>query len=288
MIPVTVEWKLYGDPYKIEGIIVDSKQQNNRRVLNITSDDDDGSFANDGIFYSDPEGRYSVTKKSEKQAERFVFLDTTIGENSMTPDEIDRAIKDDLKDRLLFKLPYYIDTYVKHGNDKEVRQKITETIPYWQTLDHEKVVYRGQKRSEEIRTQPQYFFSTSSVISVARRSDFFDENVMCCLFILHVQPGVKYYEIPNKSTRDFEYEVLLEGNGVFYTEKDQRSRGFHQLTFEEAINRNIIGIDEYTPEDRTKKVGIFEAWYFPPTAGGRKRRKTYKKKNRRRQTRRRI
>jgi len=298
MIPVTVAWKSSGDAYKIEGTIVDSTQRNNRQLLTIKTDDSDGYFAKDGIFYSDPGGRYSITKKNEKQAERFGFLDTTSDENynqrtkPMTPDEIDRAIKVKLNELLLSNLPYHIDTYVKHGNDVNARAKITETIDFWETYDKEVTLYRGQKRNQEIRTRPQYFFSTSSELSVAARYDFFDPNEMCCLFIIHVQPGVKHYDIPNESTRDYEYEVLLEGNGVFYTHKDRRSRGFRQLTLEEAINEHklqVLGNDDPTPEELPQPTGVFEAYYFPPATGGsRKRRKTYKKKNRKRQTRRRI
>lgn len=256
------------------------------------------------IYYSTPSGRYQLKYEGIRPQDRFDRILSDVVEEKDLESKLNKEIQELNEQQIRLKekaeeavtkqnlktlnIDEYIDTYVEHGKNIEARQKITESIPKWPTLKNEMILYRGQKQRREITTQKDYFFSTSSVISVATGSDFFDKNVMCCLFVLHVQPGVKYYEIPNKPTRDFEYEVLLEGNGIFYTDKQQTSRGFRQLTFEEAINRKIIGIDEYTPEDRTQNVGVFEAYYFPPTTGGRKRRKTNKKKNRRRQTKRRI
>jgi hypothetical protein len=120
---------------------------------------------------------------------------------------------------------------------------------------------------------------------------------------------VKYYNVSKEASGNMmETEVLLEGNGVFYTDRERRNPGVRQLTFGEVMaRRDELGIFEETLIGRTAAgdvisanaivregarpedlVGIFEGYYFPPGSGG-KRRKTSrnKRKTRRRLTRKR-
>ena len=228
----------------------------------------------------------------------------------MTDAEIDEAITkeieilDSAEAELLKKLKLQLDaavrTYVRHGNDKNAKEIIARNIDrLWPTLDKEITVYRGQLNAQEIKTSPappRYFFSTSEMDSVSTGLKFFSHTDKCCLFILHIQPGVKYFTVTSDlAGGEIEKEILIEGNGTFYQDKEKTTSGFRQLTLQEVKQKKNI-LDTYnqffrTEKDTTKKVGVFEAYYFPPTrqGGRRNRRKTYRiKKLRRRQTRKRT
>lgn len=270
-----------------------------RTILQLEIEDDD--YRTDGVFYSMPDGPYEL--RYEGKTARFDFLPfwgTTIAEDKLG-DTIEQTIREDAEQRLKTN----IEKYVKNGNDVNAKKEITKTIDLvWRTMDTETLVYRGQKRAQEIRTSPQSFFSTSKDATVATESTFFSYEEKCCLFVLHIQPGVKYYNVGSLSGGLLETEMLIEGNGKFYKDKGKTLLGFRQLTVQELLfkknelNINSIYLEffrsgkdlpkELQQTELQKKTGVFEAYYFPPATGGRKRRNTYRKKNRRRQTRRRI
>lgn len=292
---------------------------------------------NDGVFYSVPNGKYLLTYEIvvdgilQERSESFDFL-AFYGRD---PREINLYVeiqeeeerKRTARERALEKLENNVNEYVRHGTSKRARAAITEVIDeLWPTLDQEITVFRGQTNpfSREILTRPDSFFSTSTSKGVSVAKPFFSFEDKCCLFILHVQPGVKYYKVTKTTTGLMESEYLIEGNGRFYQDREQTTPGFRELTMEEVsefvfkgenyhpglfennnnntrnrneIHRNILKNFErsFGPKTHTKngktleqKSGIFEAYYFPPAdkIQGGKRRKTYKnKKNKRRHTR---
>jgi hypothetical protein len=331
------------DQFDSKGTIVESIERNNRKLIRVKIDErEEGSPLEDGFLFSYPLGKIYIQYPNKEGYERFEFVDTSLKldkegglvfrDTPITDAEIDEEIYSIIE----AKLQKAVKTYIAHGNDKNARTIIADSIDtVWPTLDKEIVVYRGQLNTNEIKTvpaPPRYFFSTSSSPEVSTRESFFSHEEKCCLFIIHVQPGVKYYNIGNDATM-LEAEILIEGNGTFYQDKQRSSTGFRRLTLGDLINRigdvraddlegeqkalvnvyiqhfypnrfNIPAgedeIEEYQEildslktldnSELQRTIGVFEAYYFPPTReGGRKRRKTYRnKKNRRRHTRKRT
>ena len=90
----------------------------------------------------------------------------------------------------------------------------------------------------------------------------------------------------------FEAEILVEGNGKFYQNKEKTVPGFREIPIEELnareINRGLFGEKTHTKAGKIleQKSGIFEAYYFPPETrnnveGGRRKpkRQTRRRKN---------
>lgn len=227
------------------------------------------------------------------------------------------------------KMKELMHAYVMNSNDKRVRSGISEVMYTWPELNREIIVFRGQRNPmvQEIRTSPETFFSTSLDWWLANHQ-FTSEKDQCCLFVIRAQPGVKYYstvgeieeairkynnvraqkegaETAFNEYAGFEEEVLLEGNGQFYQDKEKTRPGFRELTAEELV---ALGIDfgerpmTHQQSEKTVKqtTGVFEAYYFPRTEpelyqgfmlGGRlpkkggKRRKTRKQHKKSRKTR---
>jgi hypothetical protein len=201
-----------------------------------------------------------------------------------------------------------VTKYQSNSNNPSILLGIRNQIFAWPTLEREITVFRGQRDPmvQLIRTAPHRFFSTS-LDWVTSDQQFASYNDKCCLFVIHAQPGVKYYSIVgdiNEAIRNynavragnesasnrlsereaFEEEVLLEGNGVFYKDKAKTARGFRELSVEE-LDRLKIGIGErpmtHTENGKTvtQTTGVFEAYYFPPEGNnkqGGKRRKSRK------------
>lgn len=304
---VTIESRITGNSFDTTGTITESIQRNGRTILRVKIDDgEEGSTLEDGVLFSYPEGRIYI-RYPNGDYKRFEFVNTIFDftayserESPMTDAEIDTAIDKEIenieigkKQRFKKQLNEAVARYVRHGNDENARKVIVDNIDrIWPTLDKEITVYRGQLNAREIRTTPHSFFSTSTMDSVSTGNKFFSHEEKCCLFILHVQPGVKYFDVGELAGGMSEKEILIEGNGTFYQDKGMNVSGFRQLTVQEV--KGIRDTYDYffkTEKDLQKKIGVFEAYYFPPTRNGgrRKRRKTYKnKKNRRRQTRKRT
>lgn len=294
-------------------------------------------YYNDGVFYSVPNGKFLLTYEMvvdgilQERSESFDYL-SFYGRD---PREInvyaeiqhEEEKKRTARERALEKLENNVNDYVRHGTNRRAISAIVEVIDeLWPTLDQEITVFRGQNNpfTQEILTRPNSFFSTSDMMGVSVAEPFFSFKNKCCLFILHVQPGVKYYRVAKTTTGLMEREYLIEGNGRFYQDREQTKPGFRELTMEEVsefifkgenyhprlfennnndqreaneMHRNRLKNYErsFGPMTHTKNgktveqmSGVFEAYYFPPVrrvAGG-KRRKTHKnKKSKRRQTR---
>lgn len=320
-ISVHLEYYNEGTTDTRNAIITGSVTRNNRRLLKIRIV---GNYADpfvDGILVSAEKGEVRITYDSGKK-ETFTLVNTSVDDDysrrtqPITLTELDKQIEqrlDAIEKRITPEeyLQYHLEKeqdelndavkrYVEHGNDRVARNTITDYIDkLWPTLDNEITVYRGQLNAQEIKTSPappRYFFSTSEMDSVSTGLKFFSHTDKCCLFILHIQPGVKYFTVTSDlAGGEVEKEILIEGNGTFYQDKEKTTSGFRQLTLQEVKQKKDI-LDTYnqffrTEKDTTKKVGVFEAYYFPPTrqGGRRNRRKTYRiKKNRRRQTRKRT
>lgn len=234
------------DKFDTSGTIVESGTRKNRRTIKVKIDEGkEGIVLEDGFLYSHPTGEYWVQYPNKEGYERFDFQPivtfdaTTFSVREQTNDEMDKEMYEAIER----KMKKAVKTYVQHGNDQKARATITDSIDtVWPTVDKEMIVYRGQLNAQEIRTAPappRYFFSTSSDPGVSTREAFFSQEEKCCLFILHIQPGVKYFKVaydlvpPNF----FESEVLIEGNGTFYQDKEKRSIGFHQLTLGDLVNK---------------------------------------------------
>ncbi len=207
--------------------------------------------------------------------------------------------------------------YVMNSDDSRIRSRISSLMHLWPKLERELVVYRGQKDPmiQYIRTKPNTFFSTSLDWNTAY-STFTSENVNCCLFVLHIKPGVRYYNVSKTSnniielfersrlgnekainkledTSRFEDEILVEGNGRFFLDPEGTIPGFREMSSKD-LETIGIGISEkpITHKRNGKEVsqttGVFEAYYFPPQTEGGKRKKTRKfKSSKRKATRRR-
>ena len=232
-----------------------------------------------GYFYATPNGPFlisykmNVDGKIEERSEVCDFYEYPKHVNE-TPQSNENFAKKKLRQQ--------VSNYVINSNDISTRSIIASKInKMWPTLDRELTVYRGQKDAftQEIRTAPETFFSTSLEKSTASLT-FTSRNDKCCLFILHLQPGVKYYSVPGDNLNEvlehvnngslFEAEILVEGNGKFYQDKAKTTPGFKELTIEELnarnVDRSLFGPKTHTKNGKTleQKSGIFEAYYFAP------------------------
>jgi hypothetical protein len=190
-----------------------------------------------------------------------------------------------------------VSNYVMNSNNWYTRQKMLRKMHLWPTLEREIIVFRGQKNPmvQEIFAKPYSFFSTS-LDSYTAQLTFTSEKDKCCLFVIHAQPGLKYYlatkddrslhqliepynklragEVANNNNNTknnegrFEDEVILEGNGTFFQDKEKTKPGFHEMTVDE-LNALKIDIGErpmtHTKNGKTvrQRTGVFEAYYFP-------------------------
>lgn len=127
----------------------------------------------------------------------------------------------------------YLETYVrdadackKDSNCKLAIQKLIEedgdviTAPI--------TVYRGHTHTSEIRTSVPWF-SVSLDKSLAEGYTGKD----CCLFIIHLMPGVQYIDVKEMlehTNYTFEEEYIVKGGGVF-TEKHQISPGVYEMNY---------------------------------------------------------
>lgn len=192
-----------------------------------------------------------------------------------------------------------ISNYVMNSDNWYTRQRLLKLSHLWPTLEREIIVFRGQKNPmvQEIFTKPYSLFSTTMDHSTAVDT-FTSPRYKCCLFVIHAQPGLKYllrpgdnrslnelikpYNNARAQTNDtknnendmnnegrFEDEVILEGNGQFFQDKEKTVPGFREMTVDE-LNALKIDIGErpmtHTKNGKSVKqtTGVFEAYYFPP------------------------
>jgi hypothetical protein len=151
-------------------------------------------------------------------------------------------------------------------NDVTIENRIRAILERQQPLTEEAIVWRGHARGPK-HILPISWFSASSSREIATK---FKVGEACCMFKIHLQPGVKVldlykvyksYGIQNPFTeqkrlrslledRDviffFNYgaygEIIVEEGGTFYKDKDCVEKGF------KAIN---------------SKKTVFETYYFP-------------------------
>lgn len=204
-----------------------------------------------------------------------------------------------------------IRKYMYNSTNKDRRDQIAREIErIWPILDREILLFRGQQNPliQEIKTYYQSFFSTSLSEEVATRSDFTSFENKCCLFVIHAQPGLRYYSTLHdlyKVTDQYnqarirgeiletpdEEEVLLESGGQFFQDKAKTVPGFCEMTFEEVAALGITDFDKTAfgakkhSNEVEQKTGIFEAYYFPPEKEGGSRRKQRQRQRQKRKTR---
>jgi hypothetical protein len=258
-----------------------------------------------GHFQSDPSGVYEITYKLDVDGEtqerkgRFKWVQA---ENAPL-NSSQKALYNEI-----------IRQYIKNSTNEDIKRRIINKIDRtWPTLEKEVLLFRGQQNpfAQEIKTQKHTFFSTSLDEHIASHKFTSLEN-KCCLFVIHAQPGLKYYstvpdmyEVADKYKRgrqgeeieespegSFEDEVLLEGNGQFFQDKEKTTPGFRELSFEEVDALGLTEIDKtsFGPKNHGSGIkqttGIFEAYYFPPAVeGGRRKRKTRKARKQKRKSR---
>lgn len=154
-------------------------------------------------------------------------------------------------------------------NTETVENRIRSILERQPPLEHEITVWRGHYgRPKHIL--PISWFSTSSNESIALKY----KTGSCCLFKIHVQPGVRIIDLyklyltygienPYKEQRrlrslfrDIDYwllvnyatygEIIVEEGGTFYKDPERKEKGFKPIN--------------------TKKTS-FETWYFPKEEG---------------------
>jgi hypothetical protein len=134
-----------------------------------------------------------------------------------------------------------------NGNSKTIEARIQNILDTTPPLEQEILVYRGQQE-ESRRIIPYSWFSTSSDLEKVRKQHI-SNNAECCLFKIHLLPGVKCFQVDQilekygkKSTEYDESEIIVNGGGVFYANKDLSVLGFSAPT-------------------KFKGVEMFETWY---------------------------
>lgn len=147
------------------------------------------------------------------------------------------------------------------GNNISIDNRIATIIDRQPPLDKELLVWRGhyqQSSSRRINSiNPASWFSTTLKQEITEHY----KNATCCLFKIHIQPGIKilnlydiyktygvlnpYYEQKNLGIvryRNYsEYqEIIVEGGGEFYKDVYKTEKGFTEI-----------------------EPGMFETFYFP-------------------------
>lgn len=127
----------------------------------------------------------------------------------------------------------------EQSRNKNVNQGVQKLINSQHPLKHELIVYRGHKNSPNT-INPRNWFSTSSSIKIARDEYAGKE---CCLFKIHVQPGISVLHVNNllnniEMYKD-ENEIIVNGGGEFFKDSKKSEVGF------------------------TYKNGMYHTYYFP-------------------------
>jgi hypothetical protein len=139
------------------------------------------------------------------------------------------------------------------GNIKTIEERIQSILDRVSPLTEERIVYRGhQSYSKTII--PSSWFSTSSDLEKVH-SQHISEYADCCLFKIHLLPGIQCFPIDDlikasgKNATGFdESEIIVNGGGVFYADKELTRPGF-ALPY------------------KSKDIDMFETWYAstPPS-----------------------
>lgn len=134
------------------------------------------------------------------------------------------------------------------GNSLTVEARIQTIINNQAPLEEELVVFRGHTRDRPY-ILPESWFSTSTNEAKVRRQHIAN-GASCCLFKIHVLPGVKVLHVDAilreaglKPTGYDESEVIVDGKGFFY-ETPRGTSGYRSLG-----NRG--------------GVQVLETWYSP-------------------------
>jgi hypothetical protein len=135
-------------------------------------------------------------------------------------------------------------------NTKTIEERIQSILDRLPPLTEEQIVYRGHQ-SHSRTIVPSSWFSTSSDLEKVH-SQHISENADCCLFKIHVLPGIRCFSIydfmkasgKNATGYDEESEIIVNGGGVFYANKELTTPGF-------------------APPYKSKDIDMFETWYAP-------------------------
>jgi hypothetical protein len=133
-------------------------------------------------------------------------------------------------------------------NGKTIEVSIQELLDEQPPLTKELIVYRGQHEDRR-SILPGSWFSTSKQLDLVRRQHISKEHT-CCIFKIHLQPGIKIVDVKNYTnertqTSFKEEEIIVNGNGVFYKTAERKEIGFTE-------------IDDYD------SITMFETWYALP------------------------
>lgn len=142
-----------------------------------------------------------------------------------------------------------------------IRANLASSVPTWPTEEMKYVVFRGQPNDESPNVPGKPFFSTS--FKPNKASNFTGDA--CCLYIIHVMPGVRMLNIVSMNLD--EYEVLVETGGVFYQDAAKTARGFRLVAPGEVAEGGAVN-QAYEYAGRIK---VYEGYYYPAGEGGRRR-----------------
>jgi hypothetical protein len=133
------------------------------------------------------------------------------------------------------------------GNALTIEQRVQNLLNASAPLKSEIIVYRGHS-PEAPKIIPYSWFSTSDDVTKVRRQHISD-GTTCCLFKLHILPGIRAIYVDDiikkaslKKTGYVESEIIVNGGGYFYANKDLTKEGFNEI-------EDYDGITQY------------EAWY---------------------------
>ena len=116
----------------------------------------------------------------------------------------------------------------KYVLQNENLKDLSKTSDSWPLLKEKIIVYRGHKRSENIRNSN--FYSTSKDLDLVY-NNFTGES--CCIFKINVMPNIKYIDVNKIMGSDHSYgedkEIILDGSGDFYKDEQQKIKGFTEI-----------------------------------------------------------
>jgi len=184
-------------------------------------------------------------------------------------------------------------------SNNTVENRITKILEKQEPLTKEQIVWRGHVREPDYILTTSWFSVTDSK-KVAK--ELFTNNISeCCLFKIHLMPGIKLLDIKslllrnktrknnstshkNKNLKQLlveERELLVQSDGVFYKNKEGTELGFvnkdgyyetyyypkhtfpdlKELTAQEL--KNLVDVDEYEFVDdiRYFNAGIIPVGY---------------------------
>ena len=133
------------------------------------------------------------------------------------------------------------------GNALTIEQRIQNLLNASPPLTDEIVVYRGHSPVSPTIYSDRGWFSTSSDLNKVLHQHISD-NTSCCLFKIHILPGIKYINVDAtieraglENTGYDESEIIVNGGGTFYANPELTTVGFTEINPAERITNIKTG-----------------------------------------------